>query len=54
MKVTGLKVVRTNLTLKGGSRVKFEPTKRFELHDFLEVVFTFQTSKTNTKGETGY
>ena len=40
----GLKVVKTNLTLKGRSNVKSETIKRFGAHGFLEVVFTSQTS----------
>ena len=37
------------LTLKEGPKVKSEHIKRFPAHDFLEVGFTFQTSKTNNK-----
>ena len=40
-------------TLKEGSKVKSDPTKRFGAHDFLEVVFTSKTSTTNTKGDIG-
>ena len=48
----GLKEARTNLTLKGGSKVNDKPTKIFGAHDFQEVVFTSQTSKANNKGDT--
>ena len=37
------------LTLKEGSKVKSDHTKRFSAHDFLEVGFTFQISRTNNK-----
>ena len=49
----GLKVGRTNLTLKGWSKVKSEPTRKCRSHDFLEVVFISQTYKTNNTGDTG-
>ena len=38
-----------SLTLKEGSEVKFDITKRFTGQDFLQVVLTFKTSKTNIK-----
>ena len=36
-------------TLKAGSKVKSDLTKRFGAHDFLEVIFTFKTSMTNNR-----
>ena len=38
-----------HLTLKEGPKVISEHTKRFSSHDFLEVGFTLQTSRTNNK-----
>ena len=38
-----------SLTLKEGSEVKFDITKRFSGQGFLQVVLTFKTSKTNIK-----
>ena len=49
----GLKIERTSLTLKGGSKVKSEDTKRFVAHNFPEVVSRSQT-KTNNKKVIGY
>ena len=40
-----------HLTLKEGSKVKSDPTKRFGAHDFLKVVFTSKTCTTNNKGD---
>ena len=37
------------LTLKEGFKVKSDHTKRFSAHDFLEVGFPSQTSRTNNK-----
>ena len=37
------------LTLKDGSKVKSDHTKRFPGHDFLEVCLRLQTSRTNDK-----
>ena len=51
VKKNRLKVAKTNLTLKGESKVK--PT-RLGAHDFLEVVFSPKTSKTNNKADTGH
>ena len=42
-----------HLTLKEGSKVKSETSKRFGAHDFLKVVFTSKTSTTNNKGDIG-
>ena len=36
---------------EGGSKVKFNIGKRFLGHDFLQVVFTFQTPSSNDKGD---
>ena len=40
-------------TLKEGSKVKSDYIKRFPAHDFLQVGFTCQTSRTNNKGDIG-
>ena len=40
-------------TLKDGSKVKSDHIRRFAAHDFLEVGFTLQTSRTNNKGDRG-
>ena len=40
------------LTLKQGSKVKFNTWEKFPEHDFLLVVLTFQISKTTNKGDT--
>ena len=37
------------LTLKEGSKVKSDNSKRFPAHDFLSVGFILQTSRTNNK-----
>ena len=39
------------MILKQGSKVKFDTCRRFEEHDFQEIVFLFQTPRTNDKGE---
>ena len=39
------------LTLKEGSKVKSDHTKRFTAHDFLQVGLPSQTSRTNNKGD---
>ena len=39
------------MTLKQGSKVKFDTCRRFAEHDFQEVVFSFQTPRTNDKGD---
>ena len=41
------------LTLKEGSKVKSDHMKRFPTHDFLQVGFTLQTSRTYNKGDIG-
>ena len=41
------------LTLKEGSKVKSDHIRRFAAHDFLQVRFTLQTSRTNNKGDIG-
>ena len=38
----------------GGSKVKVSDWKRFPAHDFLEVVFTFQTPRNNVKGDISF
>ena len=42
-------MVDPSLTLKGGSKVKFDRIKRFARHDFLQGDYTSQTSRTNNK-----
>ena len=42
-----------HLTLKEGSKVKSESSKRFGAHDLKEVIFTSKTSTTNNKGDIG-
>ena len=37
----------TRLTLKEGQKVKSDHIRRFLAHDFLQVGFTLQTSRTN-------
>ena len=37
------------LTLKEGPKVKSDHTRRFLAHDFIQVGFTLQTSRTNNK-----
>ena len=37
------------LTLKEGPKIKSDHIRRFPAHDFLQVGFTLQTSKTNNK-----
>ena len=37
------------LTLKDGPKIKSDHIRRFLAHDFLQVGFTFQTSRTNNK-----
>ena len=41
------------MTLKQGLRVKFDTCKRFADHDFQLVIFSFQTSRANDKGDIG-
>ena len=43
------KPVNHHLTLNEGPKVKSEHIRRFPAHDFLEVGFTLQTSRTNNK-----
>ena len=38
-----------HLTLKEGSKVKSDHTKRFPAHDFLDFNLPFQSSRTNNK-----
>ena len=42
-------MVQSSLTLKEGSKVKFEIIKRFRGHVFLYVGLTSQTSRSNNK-----
>ena len=44
---------QSHLTLKEGSKVKSETSKRSGAHDFLKVVFTSKTGTTNNKGDIG-
>ena len=39
------------MTLKQGSKVKFNTSERFPGLDFLQIVFTSQTSRSNCKGD---
>ena len=39
------------MTLKQGSKVKFDTCRRFAEQDFQEVVFSFQTPRTNDRGD---
>ena len=43
------KPVNHHLTLKEGPKVKSDHITRLPAHDFLEVGFTLQTSRTNNK-----
>ena len=43
------KSVNHHLTLKEGPKVKSDNIRRFTAHDFLQVGFTLQTSRTNNK-----
>ena len=45
-----LEIFTICMTLKQGSKVKFDTCKRFADHDFQEVVFSF-TPRTNDKGD---
>ena len=40
-----------HLTLKEGSKVKSDHTKRFPVHDYLWVGLPTKTSRTNNKGD---
>ena len=42
-------MIGPSLTLKEGSKVKFDSTKRFAGHNFLQSDYTFLTSRTNNK-----
>ena len=44
------KPVNHRLTLKEGPKVKSD-IRRFPAHDYLQVGFTLQTSRTNNKGD---
>ena len=43
------KPVNHHLTLKEGPKIKSDNIRRFPAHDFLQVGFTLQTSRTNNK-----
>ena len=47
--ISTFKFAYPHLTLKEGPKVKSDPKKRFQVHDFLHLGLPSQTSRTNNK-----